>query len=116
MSVVWDGAPSFFDVFTWEDGVMVRSGRDYDDKACDRCNAGNASLCFNCWRHVSAGWDRDRHDRVRSGRAANPILGTLTAWSRPIRRLVGRGRDASDAGSGNPKTGDDRVDIPGSRS
>ncbi|HYH66195.1 MAG TPA: hypothetical protein VD866_15995 [Urbifossiella sp.] len=30
MSVVWDGAPSFSDVFTWEDGTMVRSPRDYD--------------------------------------------------------------------------------------
>lgn len=33
MSVVWDGAPSFFDVFTWEGGTMVRSGRDYDGEA-----------------------------------------------------------------------------------
>jgi len=33
MSVVWDGAPSLFDVFTWEDGTMVRSARDYDGEA-----------------------------------------------------------------------------------
>src|SRR5262245_23185168 len=31
MSVVWGGAPSFFDVFVWEDGKMLRSGSDYDE-------------------------------------------------------------------------------------
>jgi hypothetical protein len=58
MTVVWDGAPSFFDVFTWEDGQMVRSGRDYDEKACDRCGATNASLCVTCWWSYakSRGW------------------------------------------------------------
>src|SRR5438552_3261007 len=39
MSVVWDGSPSFFDVFTWKDGKLERSGRDYDQKECDRCGA-----------------------------------------------------------------------------
>jgi hypothetical protein len=50
MSVVWDDAPSFFDVFTWEKGQIVRSGRDYDAKECDRCGAKNGTLCWNCWR------------------------------------------------------------------
>jgi len=45
-----DGAPSFFDVFTWEQGEMVRSGREYDEKECDRCGEPNGTLCANCWR------------------------------------------------------------------
>lgn len=50
MSVVWDGSPSFFDVFTWEGGGMARTGRDEDAKACDRCGACNGTLCRDCWR------------------------------------------------------------------
>ena len=50
MSVEWDGAPSFFDVFTWEQGTMVRSGREYGEKECDRCGGRNGTLCANCWR------------------------------------------------------------------
>jgi hypothetical protein len=50
MSVVWDAAPSFFDVFTWKNWKMERSGRDYDEKECDRCGAKNGTLCVNCWR------------------------------------------------------------------
>src|SRR5947209_4610194 len=48
MSVVWSGSPSFFDVFTWEDGKLERSGRDYDEKECDRCGARNGTLCWGC--------------------------------------------------------------------
>jgi hypothetical protein len=50
MSVVWDGSPSTFDIFTYRGGEMVRSGREYDEKECDRCGAKNASLCVNCWK------------------------------------------------------------------
>jgi hypothetical protein len=50
MSVVWDGAPSFFDVFTWEKGVMQRSDREYDEKECCRCGNKNGTLCWSCWR------------------------------------------------------------------
>ena len=46
MSVVWDGSPSFFDVFTWKDGKLERSGRDYDQKECDRCG-GNRPRCLD---------------------------------------------------------------------
>src|ERR1043165_9426305 len=49
MSVVWDGGPSFFDVFAWHDGKIERSGREYDEKTCDRCGKGG-TLCVNCWQ------------------------------------------------------------------
>jgi hypothetical protein len=63
MSVVWDGAPSTFDVFTWQDGKMERSGREYDEKECDRCGGTGGTLCGNCWRRYS---DRlwERRDRA----------------------------------------------------
>lgn len=50
MSVVWDGAPSFFDVFIWNNGKMERSGRDYDQHECYRCGSTNGTLCWHCWR------------------------------------------------------------------
>lgn len=50
MSVVWSGSPSFFDVFIWEKGRLTRSGRDYDEKECDRCGNKNGTLCWNCWQ------------------------------------------------------------------
>lgn len=53
MTVVWDGAPSFFDVFIWEDGKMVRSGREYDENECYRCGAKHGTLCVSCWRQQS---------------------------------------------------------------
>ena len=31
MSVVWDGSPDCFDVFTWDDGKMVHEDRDYNE-------------------------------------------------------------------------------------
>lgn len=37
LSVVWDGSPSTYDVFTWHDGKMVHCGREYDQKECGRC-------------------------------------------------------------------------------
>jgi len=30
MSVVWSGSPSRFDLFTWDQGTMVREDRDGD--------------------------------------------------------------------------------------
>lgn len=53
LSVVWDGGPSFFDVFTWQGGQMERTGREFDEKECDHCGAKNGTLCANCWRQ----WD-----------------------------------------------------------
>jgi hypothetical protein len=32
MSVVWGAGPSTFDVFIWEGGTLVRTGREYDPK------------------------------------------------------------------------------------
>src|SRR5262249_8284405 len=49
MSVVWDGGPTFFDVFACERGKMVRSGRDYDERECYRCGGKNGTLCSTCW-------------------------------------------------------------------
>jgi hypothetical protein len=54
MSVVWSGSPTFFDVFTWEDGHFTRNGREYDEKTCDRCGQMNGTLCSNCWRSWSS--------------------------------------------------------------
>lgn len=31
MSVVWDGSPDCFDVFTWDAGKMVQMERDYNE-------------------------------------------------------------------------------------
>ncbi len=31
MSVVWDGSPSTFDVFIWQDGKMERVASDYEE-------------------------------------------------------------------------------------
>ena len=53
MSVVWDGGPSFFDVYTWQDGKLERSGREFDEKECYQCGAKNGTLCVNCWRDWS---------------------------------------------------------------
>jgi hypothetical protein len=50
MSVVWDGAPSFFDVFIWNNGKMERSGRDYDQHECCLCGSTDGTLCRHCWR------------------------------------------------------------------
>lgn len=50
MSVVWSGSPSFFDVFYWHAGAMVRSGRDYDKKECVGCGARSGTYCWDCWR------------------------------------------------------------------
>lgn len=53
MSVIWSGSPSFFDVYIWENGEIVRSGRDYDDHECSKCGASNGTLCSGCWREYS---------------------------------------------------------------
>ncbi len=50
MSVVWDGAPSVFDVFTWHSGALVREGREYDSHECYRCGGKDGTLCWTCWR------------------------------------------------------------------
>jgi hypothetical protein len=63
ISVVWDGAPSMFDVFVWQNGTMERSGREYDQKACDRCGGMGGTLCWNCWRDEAHGL-RERHRRA----------------------------------------------------
>lgn len=63
MSVVWSGSPTFFDVFTWEDGKLERSGRDYDQHECSRCGASNGTLCCNCWRS---------HERKATARSDTP--------------------------------------------
>jgi hypothetical protein len=53
MSVVWDGSPSFFDVFTSDGGKLVREDRDYDEKECVGCGGKNGMLCYGCWRSWS---------------------------------------------------------------
>jgi len=58
ISVVWPGGPSFFDVFIWKDGTIVRTAREYDEKACDRCGGHNGTYCFNCWRQWSKEQER----------------------------------------------------------
>lgn len=50
MSVVWGGAPSYFDVFYWKNGKLLHSDREYNDKECARCGRYNGTLCVNCWR------------------------------------------------------------------
>jgi len=54
MSVVWSGSPSFFDVFTWVDGNLVRSGREFDEKECNQCGQKNCTHCGNFWRQWSS--------------------------------------------------------------
>jgi hypothetical protein len=71
ISVVWDGSPSTFDVFTWEDGVMECSGREYDEKECDRCKGKGGTLCWDCWRADSR---RGREELVRDIDAAIRVL------------------------------------------
>ena len=53
MSVVWSGSHTFFDVFTWEAGKLIREGRDFDERECYRCGAKHGTLCANCWRQWS---------------------------------------------------------------
>ena len=53
MSVIWSGSPSFFEVFFWEKGTMVRSERDYDPTECVRCGRKNSTLCWQCWHSTT---------------------------------------------------------------
>lgn len=55
MSVVWSGAPSFYEVFVWEQGQMHRVGHEWDEKECDRCGRKNGSYCWSCWRNHAQG-------------------------------------------------------------
>jgi hypothetical protein len=48
ISVVWDGGPSFFDVFIWEKGKLLRSDRDSDAKQCGECGSTNGTVCRDC--------------------------------------------------------------------
>jgi hypothetical protein len=50
MSVVWNGGPSFYDVFTWEGDALRRRGREFDEHECSRCGRLYGTLCTNCWR------------------------------------------------------------------
>ena len=59
MSVIWDGAPSMFDLFTWQGGTMERNGREYDEKECDRCGSSGGTLCSNCWRDHSNAYQEE---------------------------------------------------------
>lgn len=69
MSVVWSGSPTFFDVFTWEDGKIERGDRDYDEKECCGCGAKNGTLCGNCWRHY---WGRLEQADQAACRSSEP--------------------------------------------
>ena len=44
MSVVWDGSPSFFDVFIWRANQFTRCGRDYDDSPGGSLSAAAPNL------------------------------------------------------------------------
>ena len=54
MCVVWDGGPSFFDVFIWEKGKLLRSDRDDDAKQCGECGSTNGTVCRDCRKARSA--------------------------------------------------------------
>lgn len=78
MSVVWDGGPSCFDVFTWEGGTMVRSTREHDENACDHCGTGSDTLRADCWRRWTPEGDlRESESRasvIASGSRSRPSM------------------------------------------
>lgn len=50
MVVVWNAAPSCFDLFVWQDGRLRKKGREFDDKECEHCGEPNGTLCYGCWK------------------------------------------------------------------